>query len=111
LHERVVDLTIGWARMRYGPPVHTTAIDAVEMVGVLHREHPEARRRAMPREVFATYPVVTFRRKSTPDVFDLLVTAATGPPAQAARDRRGRLAGRRVTAILRRACSSAAWRR
>jgi DNA-binding transcriptional LysR family regulator len=78
LHEQLLDLTIGWARMPYGPPVRTAAIDAVEMVAVLHRDHPEAGRRAMPREVFANYPFVMFQRKSTPDVFDLVVTAATG---------------------------------
>jgi DNA-binding transcriptional LysR family regulator len=78
LHDQIVDLAIGWARMPYGPPVRTVAIDAVEMVAVLPRDHPEAGRRAMPREVFATYPFVMFQRKSTPDVFDLLVTAATG---------------------------------
>jgi DNA-binding transcriptional LysR family regulator len=103
LHEQIVDLAIGWARMPYGPPVRTVAIDTVEMVAVLHREHPEARRRAMPREVFATYPFVMFQRKSTPDVFDLLVTAATGrQPEQLEIDEVASLDDG-TTAILRRA--------
>jgi DNA-binding transcriptional LysR family regulator len=78
LHERNVDLAIGWARMPYGAPVRTAVIDAVEIIAVLHHEHPEAGRAVMRREVFARYPFVMFQRDATPDVFDLLVTAATG---------------------------------
>jgi DNA-binding transcriptional LysR family regulator len=78
LHEQAIDLAIGWAQLPHGPPVHTATIDAVDMIAVLHRDHPEAGRDAMPREVFATYPFVMFQRSSTPDLFDLLVTAATG---------------------------------
>jgi DNA-binding transcriptional LysR family regulator len=79
LHEQVVDLTIGWAQLPYGPPVRTVAIDAVEMLAVLHRDHPEAGRDAMPREVFGAHRFVMFQRSSGPDaLFDLLVTAATG---------------------------------
>jgi DNA-binding transcriptional LysR family regulator len=78
LHEGNVDLAIGWARMPYGAPVRTAVIDAVEIIAVLHHHHPEAGRAVMRREVFARYPFVMFQRDATPDVFDLLVTAATG---------------------------------
>jgi DNA-binding transcriptional LysR family regulator len=78
LHDGGVDVVLGWARMPYGAPVHTLVIDAVEIAAVVRRDHPEAGRAAMPREAFARHRFVMFRREPTADVFDWLVTAATG---------------------------------
>jgi LysR substrate binding domain len=73
-----IDALIGWGRMPYGPPVQTLPLDQVELVAVLRRDHLEAARAEMPREVFASYPFVMFEREPTPDVYDWLVTTATG---------------------------------
>jgi DNA-binding transcriptional LysR family regulator len=78
MHEGELDLVLGWARMPYGPPVRSQVVDGVEVVAVLRRDHPEAHRTAMPREVFARHPFVMFTREPTTDVFDWLVTSATG---------------------------------
>ena len=78
MHDGQLDIVLGWARMPYGAPVHTVAIDAVEIVAVIRRDHPEGERETMPRNVFARHRFVMFRREPTADVFDWLVTAATG---------------------------------
>jgi DNA-binding transcriptional LysR family regulator len=73
-----LDLVLGWQRMPYGPPVRSRVVDAAEIVAVLRRDHPEAGRSVMPREVFAGHQFVMFQREPTADVFDWLVSAATG---------------------------------
>lgn len=78
MREGELDLVLGWARMPYGPPVRSQVVDGVEVVAVLRRDHPEATRTAMPRDVFARHPFVMFSRDPTADVFDWLVTNATG---------------------------------
>ena len=78
MREGKLDLVLGWERMPYGPPVRTRVVDAAEVVAVLRRDHPEAHRSVMPREVFAAHHFVMFQREPTTDVFDWLVTAATG---------------------------------
>jgi DNA-binding transcriptional LysR family regulator len=78
MHDGSVDGVVGWERMPYGPPVRTFPLDQVEIVAVLRRDHPEAGRSAMPRAVFAAHTFVMFRREPTSDVYDWLVTQATG---------------------------------
>jgi DNA-binding transcriptional LysR family regulator len=77
-----LDLVLGWARMPYGPPVCSRVVDSAEVVAVLRRDHPEAGRAAMPRDVFARHQFVLFQREPTTDVFDWLVNAATGRQPQ-----------------------------
>jgi len=64
--------------MPYGPAVCTLVVDTVELLAVARRDHAEAGRRSMPREVFASHRLVMFDRDPTPDVHDWIVTAATG---------------------------------
>jgi DNA-binding transcriptional LysR family regulator len=78
MREGELDLVLGWARMPYGPPVRSQVVDGAEVVAVLRRDHPEAHRTTMPRDVFARHPFVMFAREPTADVFDWLVTNATG---------------------------------
>jgi DNA-binding transcriptional LysR family regulator len=78
LHAGRIDLVLGWARIPHGPPVRTVAIDSAEVLAVMRRDHPEAHRDRMPRDVFAAHRFVMFSRRPTTDVFDWLVTAATG---------------------------------
>lgn len=78
LHEGQVDVVLGWGRMPYGRPVRSLVVDAVQIVAVLRRDHPDAARPVMPREVFARHRFVLFQREPSTDVFDWLVQAATG---------------------------------
>ena len=78
LREGQLDMLLGWQRMPYGQPVCTLVVDTVELLAVARRDHPEAWRSTMPREVFAAHPLVMFERGPTPDVHDWIVTAATG---------------------------------
>jgi DNA-binding transcriptional LysR family regulator len=78
MHAGDLDLVLGWARMPYGPPVRSQVVDGAEVVAVVRRDHPEAHRTTMPRDVFARHPFVMFSREPSSDVFDWLVTNATG---------------------------------
>ena len=72
-----VDAVLGWARLADGPPLKTSRVGAAQILAILRRDHVEAARLVMPRSVFAQHPFVMFRRE-TSDVFDWLVTNATG---------------------------------
>lgn len=78
LHEEVVDAVVGWARMPYGPPLRSLAVDAEEVLAVLRDDHPEVGREAMPREVFGRRQFVMFQREPSSDVYDWLVVAVSG---------------------------------
>jgi DNA-binding transcriptional LysR family regulator len=78
LREGRIDVLLGWQRLPYGATVCTLVVDTVELLAVARRDHPEAGRVCMPREVFASHPVVMFEREPTPAVHDGIVTSATG---------------------------------
>lgn len=78
LHDDQLDVVLGWGRVPYGRPVRTLVVDSVPIVAVVRRDHPEAARAGMPREVFARHRFVLFQREPSSDVFDWLVHAATG---------------------------------
>jgi hypothetical protein len=48
MHDGQLDIVLGWARIPYAAPVHSVAIDAVEIVAVIRRDHPEGERESMP---------------------------------------------------------------
>lgn len=78
LHEGEVDLVLGWARMPYGPPVRTERVGTAELVAVARHDHPVAAHATVTSDVFARHSFVLFERRSSADVFDLLISALTG---------------------------------
>lgn len=78
LHEQRLDVVLGWARVPHGPPVRSLIVDSVEILAVMRRDHPEAARASMPRDTFARHRFVMFPADSSADVYEWLVTAATG---------------------------------
>ena len=78
LHAGRCDVVLGWARVPHGQPVRSQIVDSVEIVAVLRRDHPYAGRASLSRADFARNRFAMFSPVASADVYEWLVTAATG---------------------------------